>query len=604
MDRRTIIAFILIGLVLIFTQTKFYKSKVLPERPVVAQDTTRVDTLENKKFIENQKDTTKESVTPAAVQETQKAQPKPRSQPERALLGPVREYGSETEVRIFGKTYRAVLSNRGGGLVSWQLLDYLTADSQYVEMVPDVRYGVPTVGALIGQDTVRYDRVLYRPVVEQQVLDREVHLKDRNAHFEITYVLDFADGRRIEKRFTFYGDRYDFKFEVTLKGFSNLTTDRSYQLYWDASLLPTERPVRDDLGYTKIYAYLGKDLQDFNIKQTKKEWVVKQVSGVVNWTALRTKYFVAAVVPLERKGRSILYRGRGIELAPNVLFKYYNFAINMPIEGVDEQKDTYTLYLGPLEYNDLKSLHLGLERLIMSSSGYERLFRPFSIIILIALKWMQKIIPNWGLVIVIFSVLIKLLLYPLTHKSYTSMKKMQLIQPLMAELREKYKNDPQRLNKEMMKLYKEYGVNPMGGCLPMLLQMPLLIGLFIVFRSTIELRGAEFFWWITDLSKPDTIFTLPFTLPLYGNTVNVLPIVMGVTMFFQQKSTMQDPRQKMMAYFMPIFFVLLFNSFPSGLNLYYTLFNLLTIFQQKMIKMDQIELKPQEKKPVRRGRRR
>jgi len=179
------------------------------------------------------------------------------------------------------------------------------------------------------------------------------------------------------------------------------------------------------------------------------------------------------------------------------------------------------------------------------------------------------------------------------------MKKMQLVQPMMTELREKYKNEPQQLNKQMMKLYKDYGVNPMGGCLPMLLQMPLLIGLFIVFRSTIELRGAEFFWWISDLSKPDVIFHLPFTIPLYGKIVGLLPIVMGLTMFLQQKSTMQDPRQKMMAYFMPIFFILLFNSFPSGLNLYYTLFNVWTILQQKFVKTDKLELKPVEKKKER-----
>ena len=605
MDKRTIIAFILIGLVLIFTQTKFYKSRVLPHRPLARTDTTAVDTTAKPKFIESQEDTTKKPVPPVASKGIYEQVSAKEKQPQSPVPGPVQQYSKVSEIRIRGQHYRAVLSNKGGGLVSWRLLTYQTADSQYVEMVPHVRSGVPTVGMLIGRDTVRYDRLLYRPVIEQPQLGREINLKTPGSHFQITYVLDFADGRRIEKTFTFFSDRYDFKFSLKLKGFSNLTTDRSYQLFWDASLLPTEQPVRDDLGYTKIYAYLGKDLQDFNIKESKKEWTVKRVSGVVNWTALRTKYFVAAVVPLERKGRSVLYRGKGIELAPNVRFKYYNFSITMPLEGTDEQADDYTIYLGPLEYNALKGLHLGLEKLIMSSSGYERLFRPFSIIILIALKMMQKVIPNWGMVIVIFSILIKLVLYPLTHKSYTSMKKMQLIQPLMTELREKYKSDPQRLNKEMMKLYKNYGVNPMGGCLPMLLQMPLLIGLFIVFRSTIELRGADFFWWISDLSKPDTIYTLPFALPLYGRTVNVLPIVMGVTMFFQQKSTMQDPRQKMMAYFMPIFFVLLFNSFPSGLNLYYTLFNLLTIFQQKMIKLDQLELKPVEKKKTsRRGGRR
>ena len=135
-----------------------------------------------------------------------------------------------------------------------------------------------------------------------------------------------------------------------------------------------------------------------------------------------------------------------------------------------------------------------------------------------------------------------------------------------------------------MKLYKEHGVNPVGGCLPMILQMPLLIALFIVFRSTIQLRGAMFIpGWITDLSRPDTIFTLPFSLPMYGNEFNILPILMALTIIFQSKMTMQDPKQKAMVYLMPVFMLLIFNRFPSGLNLYYTLFNLFTIIQQKFI---------------------
>jgi len=134
-----------------------------------------------------------------------------------------------------------------------------------------------------------------------------------------------------------------------------------------------------------------------------------------------------------------------------------------------------------------------------------------------------------------------------------------------------------------MKMYKEEKVNPLGGCLPMLLQMPLLWGLFIVFRSTIELRGEGFIWWIKDLANPDTIATLPFSIPMYGDSVNILPLFMGATMLIQQKMTVTDPKQKAMVYFMPIFLTLLFNSFPSGLNLYYALFNLLSIIQQKYL---------------------
>ena len=199
-------------------------------------------------------------------------------------------------------------------------------------------------------------------------------------------------------------------------------------------------------------------------------------------------------------------------------------------------------------------------------------------------KFFYNFIPNYGIVIIIFSVLVKIVVYPLTKKSYKSMKEMSRVQPLLAELKEKYKGDPQRLNKETMKLYKEHGINPLGGCLPMLLQLPLLAALFIVFRSTIQLRGATFIpGWIDDLSRADTIFTLPFSLPMYGDQFNILPILMAGSMIFQSKMTMQDPKQKAMVYIMPIFMLLIFNQFPSGLNLYYTMFNVLTIIQQKFI---------------------
>ena len=161
---------------------------------------------------------------------------------------------------------------------------------------------------------------------------------------------------------------------------------------------------------------------------------------------------------------------------------------------------------------------------------------------------------------------------------------MQALTPMMNEIREKYKDDPQKMNQQIMNLYKEYGVNPAAGCLPLLLQMPILFALYAVFRSSIELRQASFIGWITDLSIPDAIVHLPFTIPFFGITeVSGLALAMGVTMFVQQKMTVTDPRQKAMVWMMPILMTLMFNSLPSGLNLYYFVFNLLSIGQQMWI---------------------
>jgi YidC/Oxa1 family membrane protein insertase len=208
------------------------------------------------------------------------------------------------------------------------------------------------------------------------------------------------------------------------------------------------------------------------------------------------------------------------------------------------------------------------------------LIRPISRGVLAALVAMHKYIPNYGVVLIIFSILVKIIVYPLTRKSYQSMRQMSTVQPKLKALKEKYAKDPQKLNKATMALYKEEGVNPMGGCLPMLIQMPLLFALFQVFRSTIELRGAPFMLWITDLSAPDTLFEIG------GFPINILPLLMGISMLLQQRmtpTTGQAGQQKQMMYFMNIFFIFIFYKFPSGLNLYYTLFNVLTILQQKYL---------------------
>jgi YidC/Oxa1 family membrane protein insertase len=176
-----------------------------------------------------------------------------------------------------------------------------------------------------------------------------------------------------------------------------------------------------------------------------------------------------------------------------------------------------------------------------------------------------------------------------------SMKKMQLLQPKIKELKEKYKDDPQKVQKETMGLYSTYGINPMGGCLPMLLQMPIFIALWSLLNVTIDIRQQPFIFWINNLSAPDVIYRLPFKLPLFGiDVISGLALLMGLTMFIQQKMTVTDPSQKALVYVMPVMLTLMFMSFPSGLNLYYFMFNLLSIGQQYYMthKKGDVELVP------------
>ncbi|OQY12637.1 MAG: hypothetical protein B6I31_02815 [Desulfobacteraceae bacterium 4572_19] len=203
------------------------------------------------------------------------------------------------------------------------------------------------------------------------------------------------------------------------------------------------------------------------------------------------------------------------------------------------------------------------------------------------MNFIYKFIPNYGVAIIILTILIKLLFWPLGNKSYKSMAEMKKLQPLMMEIREKYKNDKQRMNKEVMGLYKTYKVNPMSGCLPMIVQMPIFFALYRMLYSAIELRHAPFFGWITDLSAPDRLFHFGFQIPFMDPPcgIPVLTLIMGGTMILQQKMSPPagDPTQAKMMMLMPVFFTFIFINFSSGLVLYWLVNNVLSISQQYYI---------------------
>jgi len=299
-------------------------------------------------------------------------------------------------------------------------------------------------------------------------------------------------------------------------------------------------------------------------------------SGMIDWAAIRTKYFIAAIVPASAS--SALVDGEPYMFNEQKVVPSYSASVFTSKNALEA-----AIYVGPLDIDSISKLETSLDR-IMNFGWF--IIQPFSRGVLWLLKKMHSFGLNYGIILILFAFLIRLITGPLMKKSFLSSQKMQTVQPKLKQLQEKHKKNSQKLNQEMVKLYKTEGVNPLGGCLPMLLQMPLLFSLFLVFRSTIEFRGAPFFWWISNLAQPDTIFYLPFNIPIYGDQVAFLPILLGISMFLTQKMSMatMDSQQKPMMYIMSAFFFLLFNSFPSGLNLYYLVYNVLNYMQQKSLK--------------------
>ncbi len=578
MDKKSILALVLIAVVIILMP--YYQRIIMGDRPqeqqaLVKPDTLAQPTAEKKPVEESKTENRDESAVNKKAARLEQREPKENTV---ETLVKIKQDSSEKEVTIETDRILVQISNKGGGsLKKYILKKYTKYDSSYVNLIsPEIKNNLylgfqDNTGEFIEANNYLF---FTKNTVEKK------YLKE-GERFKIRYTLNIAGGE-LQKTYIFYDNKYHFDVVVKFSRPNQMLLNNTYRFGWVNGLPPTESYVEDDNNYNQVNIYIGDELEQFNITEKGRTPEVS-LTGRAVWFAIRTKYFLAAVSNVNANvDDGVYYSGLGIQ-RQNYVQRLYDVGFNVR-ETSGGQADTMRIYMGPLDHKELKAYDNNLDLLILNNGWYERTFRFFSLIILQVLEFMHGFIPNYGIVIIIFSILIKLIVYPLTKKSYQSMKEMQKIQPLVQELKEKYKGDPQRMNKEMMKLYKEHGVNPMGGCLPMLLQMPLLFALFIVFRSTIQLRGAMFIpGWIEDLSRSDTLFHLPFSLPFYGNEFNLLPILMAITMIFQSKMTMQDPKQKAMVYVMPVFMLFIFNRFPAGLNLYYTLFNLLTIVQQKFI---------------------
>ena len=549
MDRNTLLAFFLIAIVLIFTPKYMEMFAPTPQGPPLpaaenAEDTIRQAPRQDVAMQDNE--TFVSSVNPPSDD-----------------FWP----NEEKTITVENELYTAVVSSNGGGsFLSFSFKNYLNKDGQGVNLINGRNKENLSIKFrdLDGENVDLFGSWQY----DNSFSGGEIYRPQ-----SLEFSMDVFPGKRIVKTLTFYPDSYLVDVSINMGNVADRIFGGAYSFGWYGGLVPSEENEKDDLVYFKSFIYQGGELVDLKIKEGESEST--SFNGATDWAAVRTKYFITSIIP--NNPGDVVTASMG---GHNNGVDTYDITLSFPAK----EPTALSLYLGPLEYDKIKSINRELEKTMNFGWGP---IRPISKGVLFVLKKLHNIIPNYGYVLILFAFAVKLLVYPLTKKSYQSTAAMQQLQPEIAALKEKHSSNPQKLNQATMKLYKEKGVNPLGGCLPMMLQMPLLFALFQVFRTTIELRAEPFVWWIKDLSAPDAVFTLPFSIPIYGSHVAILPILMVVSMFIQQRmmsgGAAQQPQQKTMQYFMTGFFFLMFNSFPSGLNLYYTLFNVLTIAQQKLI---------------------
>ena len=537
MDRQSLLAFLLIGIIIVFYP--WYMSLVSP-----------VDVSTSDEYVVEQK-------ASFDIEETPKQQ-KTQS------IGNNNSSPLQT-INVKTNLYDLTISNKSGGsLMSYSLYSFSDHSDKLVNLIDELNSN----NLLLSFISVDGDKVSlnhnWSPLSSSRTISVDKGQKS------LTYSTRYQ-GQTIEKKLTFYPDSYNIDIDVIFKQPSKFISRNQYNLGWSGGLPPTEKNISNDYQFFEGFASLGGE--HMGAKPKKGKLTEESQKGSTLWSAIKTKYFISAIVPND-PGIAARVESELVDKRP---------VFNTEITQSTSSSNSFTLYLGPLDYDNLKAFDVDLESNV--DLGWA-LFRPIGQLISWMLTKMYAIIPNYGVVVILFAFLIKLLLNPLTVKTFESTRKMQALAPEINKIKEKYKNDPQKMSRAQMELYKSSGANPMGGCLPMLIQMPILVSVVSIFRSKIEFRGAPFFGWIDDLSVPDTLTELG------GFPINILPVLMGSTMFIQQKmmaAPNADANQKTMMYVMNAFFLFLFYSFPSGLNLYYFVFNLLSIIQQKYMIPNPVE---------------
>jgi YidC/Oxa1 family membrane protein insertase len=377
-----------------------------------------------------------------------------------------------------------------------------------------------------------------------------------------------SQGLTIIKTYTLSNESYRIDLDIQVINHTSQLLDDNLALVLENRFPPSSDNSK---AFQGVLRFIDGKYKETALGKVEKEEIL---AGKIRWGGLADTYFMGAIVPLEEQTASL----KVSKPAPELL-KMAFVSSPLTLAPKEEKRVRYALYFGPRDTEILKPLGLDLEKAV-NFGFFDIVSKP----LLWVLRFFNGFLNNYGWSIIILTILVKILFWPLTHKSYKSMKEMQKLQPKIAKLREKYKDDRQKLNQETMALYKTYKVNPMGGCLPMIIQIPVFFALYSLLGYAIELRHAPFFLWINDLSAPDRL-PIGVQIPYVGNGIPVLTLLMGASMFIQQKMTPTtgDPTQAKIMLFLPVIFTFMFINFAAGLVLYWLVNNLLSIGQQYYI---------------------
>ncbi|MCA9755729.1 MAG: membrane protein insertase YidC [Candidatus Eisenbacteria bacterium] len=461
---------------------------------------------------------------------------------------------SGVPIEVDTPLYLALLSPRGGALTKWELSRYTDKSDEPAELVSSAADGLLEFRVVEDEGVVDISRATFQSKVTTGPDGERVQLTARA-----------NNGLQCDLIYSFSESEYLTNLDILIDGASNRRGDGELQIIFPHTLPKLEKLEKfDDAAMASVVSIGGKKIRE-GARRKKDGWS-KTEAGTIDWMAIRSKYFISALIP----DGAVTGEVRFSKAAEDDI----KTELSLPLATTGPTRYSFRLYSGPMELERLTALGSGLDRAV--DLGWTWI-RPFSRLLLRILNWLHEVIPNYGVAVLILSAAAKLAFYPLTRTSLKSMRRLQALKPEMDRINEQYKDDAQKKQQAIFDLYKENKVNPAGGCLPMLVQMPVFVALYQVLSNAIELRKEPFVLWIDDLSAPDAIGSIA------GFPIHVLPVLMGITMFVQQKMTPTDPRQAALMYMMPVMMLFFFYSLPSGLVLYWTVSNLLQIGQQAMM---------------------
>jgi inner membrane protein oxaA len=575
MNKNTVIAMVLSGLVIaaaMFVQYKFF-----PPVPVQQQSSAAVSTTEQQAEIPQNTFVAETAPADFGVLET----------PDETIIG-------EQTVTVKTDIAEITLTNRGGDIISYKLLEHNNSKGDsYVEMVKNLTDRNRAFSIALGGAQASALNQFFN------VKEETVNGKQSVGFFKTISVKN-QDGSvssfTLAKRYTFLPDDYMFELAVTVSGDANMKglnfDNAGYTLRTIPQIGPDWNAKADRYEYRKFFAYIGGKKKETALSSNQ----TKLITDSVPWAGISGKYFSLIVIP-STPAQQILYSAA----QPNTdTVQDGQLFFSRPVITSNKVTDVYRIYIGPCSENILSTYNIPSKNnynydnlridTVAVSSG---IWRPLEILLKWLLQFFYKLIPNWGVSIILVTIFIKLIFFPLTKKSSEATQKMQEHQPELKALQEKYKKNPQKLQEETAKFYQKYGYNPLSGCLPLLIQLPILFAMYRLFNNYFEFRGAMFIPnWIPDLSVGDSVLQFPSPIPFLGWTdLRILPIVYVISQIVFSKITQppssdqqQNSTMQIMMYGMPIFFFFMFYNAPAGLLIYWTCTNFLMLVQQLIIK--------------------